>query len=494
MISLVLIVPLILGLISLALRNRFVNRLALLGSAALLLAVAFAQWLGIDWYWLPNWFLEYFRFDGIGLYFFAIMALVFAGVSVYSLFYFREHNLTAKQESVYVTEILFFVVAMSGVILATHLALLWVFVEATTLTSALLIYFEKKKSSLEATWKYIYICSVGIALAFVGIILLSIGSESIGSLFFSDLYNHASQINPFWLKLSFAFIFVGLGTKIGIAPIHAWLPDAHSEAPSPVSALLSGTLLNSAFLGLLRVQEIMIRAHQEAFSNFILILTGFLSLFVSAVFMLRIRNYKRMLAYSSVENMGIMFIGVGLGGPGLFAAMLQTFAHSLSKTSLFLTSGNIHYHYESKRIEDVHGLLKRDPVTGWLWIASLLSIIGIPPFPIFISKFFIVRAFWLNGQSWLAVLFFLFLVIVTFGMGNAVFRMAFGDGNPDEPVRTRPTVSAYAPQIALLIILLIVGINMPHQLNDLMNKAAGFFAANSSAAVSAAGRYMGVLN
>ncbi|HQT92685.1 MAG TPA: proton-conducting transporter membrane subunit, partial [Candidatus Kryptobacter bacterium] len=145
---------------------------------------------------------------------------------------------------------------------------------------------------------------------------------------------------------------------------------------------------------------------------------------------------------------------------------------------------------ESKKIEDVHGLLKRDSVTGWLWIASLLSIIGIPPFPIFISKFFIVRAFWLNGQSWLAVLFFLFLVIVTFGMGNAVFRMAFGDGNPDEPVRTRPTFSAYAPQIALLIILLIVGINMPHQLNDLMNKAAGFFSANSSAA----GRYMGVLN
>lgn len=474
MISLVIILPLVLGLIVLAARRKSVNRTALLGSASVYIAVAFLQWRGIAWSWLPGWLLEYFRFDSIGLYFFAVMALVFAGVAVYSLSYFKAHSLSAKQESVYVAEMLFFVVAMAGVILATHLALLWVFVEATTLTSALLIYFEKKKSSLEAAWKYIYICSIGIALAFVGIILLSIGSESVGSLFFSDLYEHASQINPFWLKLSFAFIFVGIGTKAGIAPIHAWLPDAHSEAPSPVSALLSGTLLNSAFLGLLRVQEILIRAHQEAFSNFILLLTGFLSLFVSAVFMLRIRNYKRMLAYSSVENMGIMFIGVGLGQPGLFAAMLHTFAHSLSKTSLFLTSGNILRDYKSKKVEEVRGLLKRDSVTGWLWIVSALSIIGIPPFPIFISKFFIIKAFWLNGESWLAVLFFLFIIIVSFGMGSAVFNMAFGEPQSDDTGRIKTVLPAYAPQVVLLIILLIVGTDMPHQALDLINKAAGF--------------------
>lgn len=474
MISLVLIVPVVLGIAVLAARKKIVTRAALVGTALAYLAAAVLEWLGVVWSWLPGWLLEYFRFDGIGLYFFAIMSLVFAGVAVYSLSYFRVHALTAKQESVYVAEMLFFVAAMAGVILATHLALLWVFVEATTLTSAVLIYFEKKKSSLEAAWKYIYICSVGIALAFVGIILLSIGSESVGSLFFSDLYAHASQINPFWLKLSFAFIFVGLGTKAGIAPIHAWLPDAHSEAPSPVSALLSGTLLNSAFLGLLRVQEILIRAHQEAFSDFILILTGFFSLFVSAVFMLRIRNYKRMLAYSSVENMGIMFIGVGLGQPGLFAAMLHALSHSLSKTSLFLTSGNVLHDYKSKKVEDVRGLLRRDPVTGWLWVLSTLSIIGIPPFPIFISKFFIIKAFWLNGEGWLAAPFFLFIIIVSFGMGGAVFNMAFGESKTNEPDREKTSWQAYAPQVILLVILLIVGINMPHQALDLINKASGF--------------------
>ncbi len=488
MITLVFILPLAFGLISFVLKRKFVNRAALLGSAAIFVAVTLLVWLRIEWTWLPNWLLVFFRFDSIGLFFFAVMAIVFAGVSFYSLSYFREHNLTARQESVYILEMLAFVVAMAGVILATNLALLWVFVEATTLTSALLIYFEKKKSSLEATWKYIYICSVGIALAFVGITTLSIGSESIGSLFFNDLYLHASEINPVWLKLSFAFLFVGLGTKVGVAPIHAWLPDAHSEAPSPVSALLSGTLLNSAFLGILRVEEILVRADQQTFSNIILLLTGFLSLLVSAVYMLRVKNYKRMLAYSSVENMGIMFIGVGLGQPGLFAAMLQTMAHSFSKTSLFLTSGNILHRYGTKKIEDVRGLLKRDPVTGWIWIVSFLSIIGIPPFPIFISKFFIIRAFWTNGEGWLALLFFLFIVVVTFGMGNAVFRMAFVDSDTESTGSVKLALSAYLPQIVLLAVLVVVGINMPNLINEMLSNAAAFISSGPAAAVKVAGK------
>jgi hydrogenase-4 component F len=475
MISAVLFIPLFLGLCSLLFKNRIVNRIALLASPALYITIAIAIWLGFEWHILPDWLLAYFNFDSIGLFFFSVMALVFAAASVYSLFYFKEHELSAKQESIYVAEILFFVIAMTGVILATHLALLWVFVEATTLTSALLIYFEKKKSSLEAAWKYVYICSIGIALAFVGIILLSVGSKSIGSLFFNDLYARASEINPFWLKISFAFIFVGFGTKIGIAPIHAWLPDAHSEAPSPVSALLSGTLLNSAFLGLLRVQEIFNRAHSGQFSNFIFLLTGFLSLMICSVFMLRIKNYKRMLAYSSIENMGILFIAVALGKPGVFALLLHTLSHSFSKTALFLTSGNILHIYKSKKIENVQGLLQKDSRTGWLWVVSSLSILGLPPFPAFISKFLIIKAFWLNGISWLAVPFFLFLVVISFGMANAVFKMVYGKSQFEEVNKLKLQSFAYLPQLVLLLVLLMIGINMPQQVFDLINNAASFF-------------------
>ncbi|MCX6122108.1 MAG: proton-conducting transporter membrane subunit [Ignavibacteriales bacterium] len=467
--------PILFGLWSVIARNKLVNRIALIGSAVLYVVIAAAQWMNIEWYVLPTWFLTYFQFDTIGLYFFSIMTLVFGSAAVYSLFYFKIHALSAKQEAVYIIEILFFIVSMSGVILSTHLASLWVFIEASTLTSAMLIYFEKKKSSLEAAWKYIFICSIGIALAFVGIIVLSIGSRHIDSLFFKDLYARASEINPFWLKVSFAFIFVGLGTKIGVAPIHAWLPDAHSEAPSPVSALLSGALLNSALLGLLRVQEIFIHARLDDFSNFLFLITGFLSLMVSAVFMLRLKNYKRMLAYSSIENMGILFIGIALGKYGIFAALLHTLAHSLSKASLFLTSGNILQLYKSKRIEEVNGLLQTDPRTGWLWIISMLAIIGFPPFPVFISKFLIVRAFWLSGMSWLAIPFFLFLVIIMFGMGGTVFKMAFSDVQTANAGSKKFAAYAYAPQLVLLLILCIIGINMPKQVLDLLNGAVGFF-------------------
>jgi hydrogenase-4 component F len=182
-----------------------------------------------------------------------------------------------------------------------------------------------------------------------------------------------------------------------------------------------------------------------------------------------------MLAYSSIENMGILFIGITLGQLGVFAAMLHTLAHSLSKTSLFLTSGNILSLFKSKKIEDVKGILKTDSYTGWLWIISMISIIGIPPSPVFISKFFIIKAFWLKGMGWLAVLFFLFLIIVAYGMCSAVFNMAFGESKLNEKANQKLSVFAYVPQLILLIILLILGINLPSRVLEFLNNTAGFF-------------------
>ncbi|MGK9477152.1 proton-conducting transporter transmembrane domain-containing protein [Melioribacter sp. OK-6-Me] len=475
MIGLVLVFPVLLAIIGLIVKNKLVNRINLGLTSAAYLFVSIQKIINNEFYFLPDWLLQYFAFDEIGLFFLFVMTIVFGGVSIYLTFYFKEHNLSAAKESVFVAELLLFLAAMSGVILSTHLALLWVFIEATTLTSALLIYFEKKKSSLEATWKYIYICSIGIALAFVGIILLSIGTRQINSLYFDDLYNNANLINIFWLKIAFAFLFVGLGTKIGIAPIHAWLPDAHSEAPSPVSAMLSGTLLNSAFLGLIRVHQIFIKTNLEDFSNFFFMLTGFLSLFVSSVFMLRTKNYKRMLAYSSIENMGILFIGISAGKYGIYAAMLHTLSHSFAKASLFLTSGNILYLFKSKKIDDIKDLIKLDPKTAWLWIISALAIIGLPPFPIFISKFFIIKALWVQGVSWLAILFFLFIVIIGFGIFSSIFNMAFrNDDSASSYKNYNLGWQAYTPQVVLLIILFFIGINTPAFINELINNAANF--------------------
>ncbi len=471
--SLFFLLPSLFSLLVLGLRRRFMTRMALLVTAAFYLGATGAWWAGWDSDFLPSWLSAYLFFDSRALFFLTIMALVFMAAAVYSLFYFKEHALTPRREALYVAALLLFVMAMSVVLLANPLALLWVFVEATTLTSALLIYFEQQKSSLEAAWKYIFICSVGIALAFVGIILLSIGSQDIGSLFFADLYQRAEEINPFWLKLSFAFILVGFGTKIGLAPLHAWLPDAHSEAPSPVSALLSGALLNSTFLGLLRFQEIMIRAQLQDFANFLLMITGFLSLVISAAFMLKVKNYKRLLAYSSIENMGILSLGIACGKAGVYAALLHCVAHSLSKASLFLTSGNILHLYGSKRITDVRGLLQKEPCTGWIWLISLFAIAGFPPFPAFLSKFLLLRAFFEAGTGWLAAPFLFFVVVLLWGMGNAVFHMAFG-APPGDHRDTAPLGwLAYGPQLALLLLLLAVGISVPAKIQMVLQDAAG---------------------
>jgi hydrogenase-4 component F len=361
---------------------------------------------------------------------------------------------------------------MTGVILSAHLAMLWIFIEATTLTSAYLIYFDHKKSSLEASWKYIFICSIGIALAFVGIIFLSAGLPKDSSLFFDDLYKNAKSISPLWLKLSFVFILIGLGTKMGLAPVHAWLPDAHSEAPSAISALLSGTLLNTAFIGILRFYRIMELSGLADFAGILLKIMGFLSIFVCMVFILRIDNYKRMLAYSSIENMGIIAIGITFGTTGLYAALIHLAGHSFAKASLFLTSGNILTLYETKKIGGIRGLIKKDKLTGWLWIFSFIAIAGIPPSPLFFSDFLIAKSFIERKEYLLFAMFFIFLAIILFGMARKIFKMTSGDSE----VRTKKmSVFFYAPQILFLLLLMLIGLGLIGKLNIIFENAIGFW-------------------
>jgi len=471
MLALVLIAPAIAGTLAILLRSRIVGRSLLIGTSVLYLTAA-AVWIGNNSAPVPAAVSAYFAVDGIGRLFFAIMAVVFAASAVYSLAYLRGHPMAPRQEGLYSGMMILFADAMAGVLTSNHLALLWVFVEATTLTSAVLIYTERSKASLEAAWKYIFICSVGIALAFVGIILITIGSGSIGTLSLTVLYRRSAEINPFWLKLAFAFILIGFGTKTGLAPVHAWLPDAHSEAPSPVSAILSGALLNTAFLGLVRVNEILIRAHLALFSNTLLRIVGFLSLFIAAVYMFSARNYKRMLAYSSIENMGILCIGVTLGPAGMFAAMIQAAAQSFAKASLFLTSGTILSRYGTRRIDGVRGLLRADAATGWLWLISLFAAMGLPPFPTFLGKFLIVRAFFESGAGWMAAPFLLVIVLVIAGMAKVGFSMLFGDAPPI--VHEHRDAAAYVPQILLVLLLVSLGVTLPNWALAAFHAATGF--------------------
>jgi hydrogenase-4 component F len=471
MTALLFIAPLVLSLPVWFFRTRKICTTALLIHAFTVLISFLFIAFKIDMSGLPGWAAPYFGADALSLFFLGLMALVYAASAIYSVFYFRDSEFQPMQETVFTICLMLFVTVMSAAILSTHLAFFWVFLELTTLTTAILIYHDRSKSSLEAAWKYIFICSIGITLAFVGIIFLSLGSRGIGSLFISDLANKAVSIHPFWLKLAFAFILIGFGTKIGVAPIHAWLPDAHSEAPSPVSALLSGALLNTALIGFIRIYQIVARTEAASYAKNLTMGVGFLSLMVSAAFMLRTVNYKRMLAYSSIENMGIIFIGLGLGGGALYAAMLQVAAHSFAKTGLFLTSGNILHLYGSRRIEDVKGLLSRSPVTGWLWMISFLAISGMPPFPVFFSKFLLIQACF-ERSVWLALLFLVLLLIAFTGMAGAVMRMVFGVPNNGNGQSYLSGWGYYLPQAAMLFISLLIGLSIPGPVRVLIEQAA----------------------
>jgi hydrogenase-4 component F len=372
--------------------------------------------------------------------------------------------------------LLVFLGMMTLVVEAHTLGLMWVAVEATTLASAPLIYYHRDPRALEATWKYLLICSVGIALALLGSFFLAYSALYAGlrpTLVLADAVRDAPRLSKPWLHSAFVLVLIGYGTKMGLAPMHTWLPDAHSEAPSPVSAMLSGALLNCAFLAILRFYRICFAAGDAAFAREMMIVAGLLSMAVSGVFMVRQKDYKRLLAYSSVEHMGILVLGIGIGGAGIFGSMLHTLNNGLTKGALFLTAGNLHRAYASKSTDDVGGALVRVPISGALFLAGFFAITGSPPFGPFLSEFTILNAAIQGGHFVVAGLFLLLLVIVFIGMGATV--LAVVQGTPSE----KATKSAYrdgffsvAPSIVLLAMVLMLGLYIPRQVSDLVEGAA----------------------
>lgn len=417
---------------------------------------------------------KYFMLDGINTIFLMILSFVFLMVTIYSNSYIRNLNFEDKRIRNYIVATMLFVLSMTGTILSADLAISWILVEATTLTSAYLIYFNKTKHSIEAAWKYVFICSIGIAMAFVGIILLNIASTSINTMNFDVLYQNANTFDVNWLKFAFLFMMFGFGTKMGLAPVHYWLPDAHSEAPSPISALLSATLLNSAFLVIMKVYKIMEIANCSAYAKIVLMVMGFVSLFVTAVFVYHIKNYKRMLAYSSIENMGMITIGLALGGQAYIALILHLIGHSLAKASFFLTSGNVLELYNSKKTKSVKGLMIADSKTAWLWLISFLGICAFPTSVLFISEFIIIKELLIRHHYLLAILFVILLTIILFGMGRVVIKMAFGKLSEDKAKivnenKPKLTFGMYFPQIVMLCALFVLGMYLPNWLKVIID-------------------------
>ncbi len=343
---------------------------------------------------------------------------------------------------------------------------LWIAIEMTTLVSALLMILYSRKSSVEAAWKYMIICTVGITFALFGTILtyyaaVKILGETGDALNWTSLIAVADRFDPAIMKLAFIFILIGYGTKAGLAPMHTWLPDAHSEAPTPVSALLSGVLLNCAMYGIIRFYTIATKSTGAEFTNNLLIIFGLLSLGIAVPFIILQEDYKRLLAYSSVEHMGIIALGIGFGGIfGVFGAILHMFNHAMTKSLMFFGAGNVLLKHETKEIDGVSGLVKSMPVTGAMLIIGGLAITGSPPFSIFISEFTILAAGFLQGHIISSVLFLLFIVMIFAGFFYNISKMAFGTPKPGI---TRGEVSRWTlgAMAILIVFVLVLGVYIP---------------------------------
>ncbi len=353
---------------------------------------------------------ENFRVDRLAACFLLLTTFVFATAITHASYLFdqeesQEHGALkrGRLRTFYLCLNLFFL-SLCSVFASNNLGCLWMSIEATTLSSAPLVYFYRTKNALEATWKYLIICSVGIALALLGTVFLFAASQhghiGQGTLIISDLIAQGDKLDYPLMRLGFILCLLGYGTKAGIFPLHSWLPDAHSQAPAAASAILSGALLNGALFGIWRITQIAMASHLQHQITEMVVVMGAITVLAAALFLIRQHGFKRMWAYSSVENVGIMLVAIGLGSPALF--FLQALNHSIVKVALFLLSGNIVQAAGSSRLYDLHGILKSCPAWGCLLTLGTFAITGAPPFGTFISKIAILATLADRG-SWLLV-------------------------------------------------------------------------------------------
>jgi len=409
-----------------------------------------------------------------------IVLLVVSILYLFSAFYsvgYLQYR-AERSNRVFVACLLIFLGVIGLVTWSHHLGLMWVAIEATTLSTAPLIYFNHSKLSIEATWKYLLVGSVGIALALLGTFFLAYSAMAAGlapSLQYEELLVTAPGLSKTWLHAAVILLLIGYGTKMGLAPMHTWKPDAYGEAPGVIGAILAGGVTSCAFLAFLRVYHITLAAGEAIFIQRILLFMGLLSMAVAGLFMVGQRDFKRMLAYSSVEHMGILMIGLGIGAPALFGTMLHIMTNGLTKGVLFLSAGNIHRSYNSKSTDVVQGAMRRLPLSAGLFLAGFIAITGSPPFGPFVSEFSILNGAFSAGKYLVAGLFLVFLLVVFIGMGQTVLKVVQGRVPAElPPTRYRDAWHTTAPVVALMALVLLLGVSIPDPLRALLDDAVRF--------------------
>jgi hydrogenase-4 component F len=411
-----------------------------------------------------------------------LISVLFACGSFYAAGYLSYRR--ERSNRVFCTCLLMLIGAMSLTVWSHHLGLMWVGMEATTLCSAPLIYFNRTALSLEATWKFLLVGSVGIALALFGSFFLAYAAliqDLPTSLLMSDLIANAPAMSAPWLRAAFVLMLVGYGTKMGLAPMHTWKPDAYGEAPGLVGALFAGGVTSCAFLMITRVFNICRAAGEGEFARICTAGLGLLSLAIAAVFLIRQRDIKRMLAYSSVEHMGLLVLGLAVGAGATAGMLLHLVANALTKALLFIAAGNIHRAFGSKNIDGVSGAVRRLPLSGTMFVCGFLAITASPPFGPFVSTFMIIDGMFATNRPIVAAVTLVLLAVIFIGMARTVLPAALGSidkhGQAVEAkaaARTgyRDGLLTGGPLVVLFVAVLMLGVYIPAPLREMLRAAA----------------------
>lgn len=418
--------------------------------------------------------LIYFTPDSLAILFLIVLSIVCVPAIYHSHIYCNTKHENPRNRGIYFAATVVLLAALSAAYLSNHIAITWIFVELTTLSASALIYHRRNIRSLEGTWKYIFVCSISITLVFIGILFLSVAVQQSGGtdLFYHVLFEHAAGMNVFWLKLAFLFIFTGFTSKAALVPMYTAGIDAKDKAPSPSGALFSSVLMNVGFIGIFRFYQIISPTPIFHWANNIILISGFLSIFVATVYMLRVKNLKRMFAYSSLEHMGLIMLGLAAGGIGRYAAILHLVLHSFAKPVLFFQMGQVYRIYKSKSIYDVGNYFKYNPAGAMVLLLAFFVVTAMPPSGMFVSEFYIFRSLFEADKFWLLIVVLLLLTLIIWSFAKNIFKMLFikpVNFNEEQLAKINPYENI--SQYILLALVIYLGLNPPAEFVNLINDA-----------------------
>jgi hydrogenase-4 component F len=421
-----------------------------------------------------NTVLEYFTFDSLGLLLLITLSIIAIPALIHSYLYIKRHNETPQSIAIYYAAIVSLITSITAAYLANHIAVIWIFTEMTTLSASMLIYHHRNKLALEGTWKYVFICAISITFVFIGILFLSLALRNAGSndMSFANLMAYKDKLNPFWLRLAFLFIFTGFTAKLGLVPMYTAGIDAKDIAPAPAGALMASVLMNMGFVAIFRFFAII--AHTELFNwaKLIVFIAALLSIFVATVYMTKVMNIKRMFAYSGIEHMGIVMLGMAAGGIGYYAAVLHIILHAFVKSSLFFQFNQLYRTFQSKSIEHAGNYFKYNPAGAIVILFGFISATAMPPSGMFVSEFLIFRSLFEGSHIIVLLVVLLLLTIVIWAFGKNTLKILFLPvPGIDETIIPKISPWESLSQYVLLFIAVWLGLNPPAAFVELLKDA-----------------------